>query len=93
MSDYRTRPSKGEFIVSLEFEQHQARVAAGLTVTEYDSLPGTPQWARRESISTSKCHVLMWYRQERHLQLVADDMQAREMERQTKHRRPLGRRF
>lgn len=93
MSEYRTRPSKGEFKVSLEFEQHKARVEAGLTVSEYDNLPGTPQWARREGVSTSKCHVLMWYRQDRYLQLVSEDMQAREMERQAKHRRPMGRRF
>jgi len=92
MSDYRTRPAKGEFMVSLEFEQHQARIASGLTIAEYDALPGTPQWARRMGISTSKCHILMWHRQDRHLQMVADDMQARELERQSK-RRPPGRRF
>lgn len=93
MGDYRTRPHKGEFIVSLGFEQHQARVAAGLTVTEYDHLPGTPMWARRRGMSTSKCHILMWHRQQQQLELVGQDIQARELERQANRRRPPGRRF
>lgn len=76
-------------MVSLEFEQQQARVKAGLSVAEYEQLPGTPQWARRRGLSTSKCHVIMWYRQERRLQIVGDDIQAREMERQTRRSRGM----
>ena len=46
---------------SLEFEEHAARVHAGLSLKEYEELPGTMDW-RDEEHPISKCEILVLYR-------------------------------
>lgn len=49
---------------SIEFEEHLARIFAGLGPNEYEALPGTPDWCD-ELHPLSKCEVIALYRNHR----------------------------
>lgn len=44
------------------YEEQDARVKAGLSVAEYDSLPGDPQWIAEDTPQISKAHVIAYAR-------------------------------
>lgn len=69
----------------MAFEEEQARIAAGLSVAEYETLPGTPIWCLPGQ--RSKCHVLIWYRMSLRIPNVAQDAAVRKAERDSKMRR------
>lgn len=54
----------------LMYEEIQARVGAGLSQTEYDALPGTPEWITEGSPQISKCHIIAYDRLRTRIDLV-----------------------
>lgn len=54
----------------LAFEEHNARKTMGLTLTEYEALPGTPDWIIEDGPQLSKCHVIAWSRLSNRIELV-----------------------
>lgn len=68
----------------MAYEEEQARIYAGMSITEYDALPGTPQWIDPEKGGRSKSDLVMLYRMSNYIPAVAHDAAAREMERKAK---------
>lgn len=64
----------------------QARIYAGLSMAEWDALPGVPEWIDPERHARSKSHILVLYRMSNAIPAAANDAQAREAERKAKHR-------
>lgn len=64
---------------TLEFEMQTARVEMGLSIAEFDALPGNPCWVSWENPTLSKADVLMIYRRNRAIPAVMADAQNREM--------------
>jgi hypothetical protein len=71
----------------MAYELEQARLYAGLSAAEFDALPGTPAWAKGSDWRT-KSHILILYRMSNAIPAVAQDAANRELERQSKVRRP-----
>jgi hypothetical protein len=59
--------------MSLDFEEHEARIFAGLNIKEYDELPGTMQWCD-EVHPVSKCEVLVLFRLHNQMAAVRDHL-------------------
>lgn len=53
--------SPATITASLDFEENAARAAAGLSLKEYEELPGTMDWCDEEH-PMSKCEILVLYR-------------------------------
>lgn len=87
ISDYRYRPQVATITYTLAYELEQARLFAGLTASEFDRMPGTPEWCTEATGWRSKCHILMLYRMSNNIPAVAQDAAAKDMERQSKLRR------
>jgi hypothetical protein len=64
------------------YELEQARVYAGISIAEFDALPGTPEWM--QSGERSKAHILVLYRMSNAIPAAVSDAQSREMERKSK---------
>lgn len=58
---------------TLDFEEQQARVFAGLGLEEYMRLPGAPRWRGNEHM-LSKSEVLVLYRMNRRIDAVIEDV-------------------
>lgn len=65
---------------TLAFEEYQAWVAMGLTLDEYNALPGTPDWADADH-PLSKCDVIAWYRLSGRIRVVMEDAAAKKSKR------------
>jgi len=61
-----------------------------MSPSEWDELPGTPQWIDPETGGRSKSHIVILFRMSNLIPSAAQDAQAREMERKAKQK---GRRF
>lgn len=85
IQEYALRPGPVRLQYTLEFEQHLAREEAGLSLKEYQALPGNPVWLG-EGDWWSKAHVIAWYRLKQLIPAVANDAQSRELERKMKQR-------
>lgn len=47
----------------LRFEEHTARIAFGISLDQYESLPGNPEWITEQTpYGLSKAHVIAWNR-------------------------------
>lgn len=80
------KPAPATITYTLEFEEAQARAAAGLSYDEYQALPGTPLWIDENNPVWSKSHYLIWYRKSQQIPAVASDAQVRAAERKRKPR-------
>lgn len=60
----------------LALEEHQARIFMGLSIAEYNDMPGVPGYCD-ENQPVSKCHVLAMYRLTRLIGAVRDDVNAK----------------
>jgi len=78
------KPFPAEIKSSLMFEETQARIAYGLSEDAYEEMPGNPVWCIGEQ--KSKAHVVTWYRLSQQIQIVANEIQGREIERKSKMR-------
>lgn len=47
---------------SLAFEELQALTAMGMTLADYEALPGTPDWINPAHPTLCKSDVIAWYR-------------------------------
>jgi hypothetical protein len=66
------------------YELEQARIYAGMNISEFDALPGTPQWAVGDE--RTKTHILVLYRMSNAIPAAIGDAQSRDMERKNKPR-------
>lgn len=65
---------------SLAYEEYQAWVSMGLTLDEYNALPGTPDWVTVEQ-PLSKCDVIAWYRLSGRINAVMSEAAAKKSKR------------
>lgn len=86
IDDYHYRPAAATIYYTLEYEMEQARIYAGLSMSEWDALPGTPEWIDSERHSRSKSHILVLYRMSNAIPAAANDAATRQMERDAKRR-------
>lgn len=56
----------------MDFEEHEARIFAGLGVTEYETLPGDPVWCD-DTYPMSKAEVIALYRLHNLIDAVRND--------------------
>lgn len=84
ISDYSYRPSVASVHYKDSYELEQARIYAGMSVTEFDQLPGTPEWITTGE--RSKAHILVLYRMSNSITAAITDAQNREIERKSKGR-------
>lgn len=68
------------------YEYEQARIYAGLSIAEWDMMPGTRQWIDPEIGGRCKCDILILYRMSLFIPAAMSDAQAREMERKSRMR-------
>lgn len=61
---------------ALEFEEQEARVHAGLSIVEYNELPGDPIWCN-EQYPISKAEILVSYRLHYQIKAVQDEIAAK----------------
>lgn len=66
------------------YEYEQARLFAGLSITEWDNMPGTQQWVNPEIGGRCKAEMLILYRMSLMIPAASNDAQAREMERKSR---------
>lgn len=72
------KPPTVKIRTSLQYEQQQARIAAGLSLAEYAALPGSRRWIDPDSpVALSKCCVIMLYRINNQIGAVQEDARAR----------------
>ena len=88
IDEYRVRPSIASISYTIGYELEQARLYAGLTAAEFDAMPGTPEWCTEMTGWRSKCHILMLWRMSNTIPAVMQDASIKDMERQSKMRRP-----
>lgn len=83
-SEYAFKPAAATIIYSATYEAEQARLYAGVSITEWDALPGTPAWIDPETGGRSKSDLIMLWRISQWIPAAAQDAAAREYERQAK---------
>lgn len=88
IQDYSFRPAAATITYTLAYEEEQARIAAGMSITDYDALPGSPMWINPETGGRSKCHIILLYRMAQYIPAVANDAQARKAEQDMRRHRP-----
>lgn len=66
------------------YENEQARLYAGLSILEWDGLPGTDIWLDPETGGRSKSNLIMLWRISQWIPAAAQDAAIRESERQAK---------
>lgn len=74
----------------MAFEEEQARLHAGVSIQEWDALPGTQAWINPETGGRCKSDLIMLYRMSNWIPAAAQDASARQMERESKMRRHRG---
>lgn len=84
ITDYNFRPSVTTITYTLAYEEQQARIYAGMSINEYEALPGTPMWIKPNIGGYSKSHIVVLYRLSNTIPAVAQDASAREMERKVR---------
>lgn len=80
-TDYAFRPMAASITYTMAFEEEQARLHAGISISEWDNLPGTRTWLDPEVGGRSKCDLIMLYRMSNWIPAAAQDASARDMER------------
>lgn len=66
------------------YENEQARLFAGLSIEEWDHMPGTQLWIDPVRGGRCKSEILILYRMSLQIPAAMNDAQAREMERKAK---------
>lgn len=77
---YNPKPGPASFFYNLQFELQQARVAGGISVEEFDKMPGDHIWLVPGQ-DMCKADLLVWYRNMNRIKGVSDDIQQREIDR------------
>ena len=84
IDEYVYRPQVATISYTIAYELEQARLYAGVTSAEFDSMPGSPEWCTEATGWRSKCHVLVLYRMSTAIPAAANDAAAKDMERKSK---------
>jgi hypothetical protein len=86
IDDYTFKPAAATITYTLDYEQEQARIYAGMSIAEWDVLPGTQMWIDPEQGGRSKCDLIVLYRMSNEIPAAANDAQIRKQERDAKVR-------
>lgn len=68
------KKSKGSIASSSLLEQEMARVWAGLSLKEFDDLPGNPNWVNPYKPIRSKASIVAAYRMANLLDAISNDL-------------------
>lgn len=77
IEEYRLESPPVNIIHRGVYEEQEARVKAGLSVAEYDGLPGDPCWITEHTPQLSKAHVIAYARMSAHIQAVFAEAERR----------------
>lgn len=69
----------------MQYECEQARVYAGISIQEWDAMPGNRLWLV-DGLGRCKSDIVMLFRMSNFIPAAASDLQIREQERKSKHR-------
>lgn len=72
---------------TMAYEEEQSRLYGGLSIAEWDALPGTQLWIQPEIGGRCKCDMIMLYRMNNWIPAAAQDAAARQAEREAKMRK------
>lgn len=86
IDQYHYQSSPATITYTMAYEEEQARIYAGMSILEYDALPGTPQWIDPEVGGRSKSDLVIIYRMSKNIPAAVADIQAREMQRNARRR-------
>ena len=84
IDEYQYGPSVASVHYSNAYEREQSRIYAGMSITEYDALPGSPDWAVDDQ--RTKAHILVLFRMSKEITAAISDAQNREIERKSKRK-------
>lgn len=73
---YPLKKAPATITYSIDFEEHEARIHAGLSLKEYNDLPGDPAWCT-EQFPVSKAEILVSFRLHYQILAVQDDIAAK----------------
>lgn len=76
ISRYPFERSSVTIVYTLDFEEMEARVYAGLGLVEYDSLPGDPEWCD-EMHPVSKSEIIVAHRMHKLIGAVQEHARAK----------------
>lgn len=80
IEDYQFRPAVINITYSTAYMQEQARIEAGISLHEWQNLPGDPAWKIFYNAPLCKAEVIMLYRLKHLIPAVVDDVQNRRLE-------------
>lgn len=86
IDDYTYLKAPASVTYTLEYEMQAARVEMGLTLAEFDALPGNPCWVDVDNPTLSKSDILIIYRRNKAIPSVMSDAQARDAQRKRRGR-------
>lgn len=78
-NEYAFRPAAATITYSLEYELECARIFAGMSLAEWEALPGTRQWLKLGE-QRCKADLLILYRMSNFIPAASSDAQARASE-------------
>lgn len=88
IDDYSFRPPAAVIAYTQEYEWEQARIWAGISIPEWDAMPGSRAWIDANKGGRSKSDILILFRMQNLIPAAASDAQARQSEREAKMKRP-----
>lgn len=79
-NEYNFREPDAHITYSAAFEEESARLYAGISISEWDALPGTRAWIDPNKGGRSKCDLVVLYRMSNWITAAMDDVAAKKME-------------
>lgn len=73
---YPLKKAPASITYSIDFEEHEARIHAGLSLKEYNDLPGDPGWCTDEQ-PVSKAEILVAFRVHNQIAAVQADIDSK----------------
>jgi hypothetical protein len=86
IDDYTYLKAPAAVTYTLEYEMQAARVEMGLSLAEFDGLPGNSCWSDPDNPTLSKSDVLIIYRRNKAIPAVMSDAQSRDAQRKRRGR-------
>jgi len=84
--EYAFKPAAATITYTMAYEEEQARLYGGLSITEWDNLPGNQFWINPDTGGRCKSDMIMLYRMSNWIPAAANDAAARQMERESRMR-------
>jgi hypothetical protein len=85
-SEYAFKPSAALITYSMAYEEEQARLFAGISIPEWDAMPGSQVWIDPDIGGRCKAEIIMLYRMNNWIPAASQDVTARQIERESKRK-------